>query len=288
MADHHVRSALAVANRVMEPIAGRAPWWALLETLGRRTGHPRRTPISDGLEHGRRSTTFWAVAEHGTAADWVQNARATRLVRLRTHGQWRAGTATILPGDDVAARLATLNPVNALAVRAMATNPVTVRVDLEPAPGDSPLGTIGVDGIIAAPVETVFDFLADLSHHDWIGSNNLHVAQVHDHAGTGMADGAEVVLDGPGLPTMTATTTIQWRRRPDLLTGRIEVDDIAAATITWELAALGGGTRVRLTTRPLSLRVRDRAWLRAGGRHWLATRYDDLLVRLARRLGGRG
>lgn len=282
MADHHVQTVLAAANRIMEPIAGRAPWWALLETLGRRTGHPHRTPVSDGLA----GDTFWIVAEHGLAADWVRNVDRNSLVRLRTRGRWRAGTATILRDDDVQDRLTTLNPVNALAVRVMARNPVTVRIDLEPAPTDDPTGTIRVDGVIAAPPGVVFDFLADLSNHDWIGSRNLAVTDIHHRGGPGPADGARIVLDGPGLPRMAATTTILQRRRPHLLAGRIEIDDGVVASITWELAALGGGTRVRLGTHALTLRVRDRAWLRAGGQHWLATRYDDLLTRLARRLGG--
>jgi F420H(2)-dependent quinone reductase len=37
------------------------PGDALLETTGRRTGLPRRTPVCDGLD----GETFWLVAQHG-------------------------------------------------------------------------------------------------------------------------------------------------------------------------------------------------------------------------------
>jgi F420H(2)-dependent quinone reductase len=37
----------------------------MLETIGRRSGQLRRTPIGDGLI----GDTFWIVAEHGLSAD---------------------------------------------------------------------------------------------------------------------------------------------------------------------------------------------------------------------------
>lgn len=37
------------------------PGYALLETTGRKTGKPRRTPVGDG----RIGNQFWLVAEHG-------------------------------------------------------------------------------------------------------------------------------------------------------------------------------------------------------------------------------
>jgi F420H(2)-dependent quinone reductase len=40
---------------------------ALLETIERRTGQLRRTPVCDGLE----GETFWLVAQHGRRADYV-------------------------------------------------------------------------------------------------------------------------------------------------------------------------------------------------------------------------
>src|SRR5438552_18148740 len=45
------------------------PGYALLETLGRKTGKPRRTPVGDG----RVGNQFWIVAEHGVKAGYVRN-----------------------------------------------------------------------------------------------------------------------------------------------------------------------------------------------------------------------
>ena len=43
------------------------PGDALLETIGRRTGRRRVTPVCDGLD----GDTFWVVAQHGRSADYV-------------------------------------------------------------------------------------------------------------------------------------------------------------------------------------------------------------------------
>lgn len=45
------------------------PGYALLETKGRKTGKPRRTPVGDGLIGNQ----FWLVAEHGIKAGYVRN-----------------------------------------------------------------------------------------------------------------------------------------------------------------------------------------------------------------------
>ena len=40
------------------------PGYALLETIGRKSGKPRCTPVGDGRVNGE----FWIVAEHGMEA----------------------------------------------------------------------------------------------------------------------------------------------------------------------------------------------------------------------------
>ena len=45
------------------------PGYALLQTKGRKTGKPRRTPVGDG----RIGKQFWLVAEHGMKAGYVRN-----------------------------------------------------------------------------------------------------------------------------------------------------------------------------------------------------------------------
>ena len=108
---------------------GLVPSVALLETTGRTSGQPRRTPVSNGLD--RSTDTFWIVSEQGRKSAYVRNIEADPRVRLRIGRRWRTGTATILPGADDEARTH-ISKLNAAAVRAMGTDPVAVRVDLDP------------------------------------------------------------------------------------------------------------------------------------------------------------
>ncbi len=110
--------------------AGFAPRaFALLETTGRRSGLPRQTPVGNGLS----GDTFWLVAAHGTQADYVRNLQAEARVRVKTSGVWRAGTAIVLPGDDADARSRTLpHQWDKALGRLMASEPLTIRIDLDP------------------------------------------------------------------------------------------------------------------------------------------------------------
>ncbi len=106
------------------------PAFALLETIGRRSGQPRQTPVGAGMRPGE--TVFWLVAAHGWQSDYVRNIKANPRVRVRFRGQWFAGTATPLPDDDTGARSRTL-PYrwDAAIGRAMASQPLTIRIDLD-------------------------------------------------------------------------------------------------------------------------------------------------------------
>jgi deazaflavin-dependent oxidoreductase (nitroreductase family) len=107
---------------------GLAPGVALLETTGRRSGQPRRTPVGDGL----RGEHFWIVTEHGYDAAYVRNIQADPRVRVNVRGRWRPGTAHILPDDDPRARLKTLRrPVNDTMLRAVGTRLLVIRIDLD-------------------------------------------------------------------------------------------------------------------------------------------------------------
>ena len=108
---------------------GLAPGVALLETTGRKSGEPRRTPVSQGLE--RDTDTFWIVAEMGRKAAYVRNIEANPRVRIRLRKGWREGTAHLLDGDDPRARLRSISRMNAAAVRTMGTSLLVVRVDLD-------------------------------------------------------------------------------------------------------------------------------------------------------------
>jgi deazaflavin-dependent oxidoreductase (nitroreductase family) len=101
---------------------------ALLETTGRRSGLPRRTPVGDGL----RGDTFWIVTEHGYDASYVRNLQADPRVRVKVRGRWRAGTAEILPDADPYAKLRELRrPLNDVVLLAVGTRQLVIRVDLD-------------------------------------------------------------------------------------------------------------------------------------------------------------
>jgi deazaflavin-dependent oxidoreductase (nitroreductase family) len=102
--------------------------WSLLETTGRVSGRPRRNPVGNGLQ----GDTFWIVAEHGRRAGYVKNIESDPRVRVFVGGRWRTGTAHVLPDDDPRERQRRLPRLNALMVRAMGTDLLTIRIDLDP------------------------------------------------------------------------------------------------------------------------------------------------------------
>jgi len=113
------------------------PGYALLETIGCKTGKARRNPVGDG----RVGAQFWLVAEHGKRAGYVRNIAGNPRVRVKLrHGlraRWHSGTAHVLPDDDPRERqrwLASQLPSsasNARAVRLFGTDLLTVRIDLD-------------------------------------------------------------------------------------------------------------------------------------------------------------
>ncbi|MFI6345594.1 nitroreductase/quinone reductase family protein [Streptomyces sp. NPDC050560] len=124
--DLRFRIVTTFQRRVANPLARRMPGQILLETTGRVSGRPRRTPIG-----GRRvGDAFWFVSEYGDKAQYVQNIQADPRVRVRVGGHWHSGTAHPLPEDDALARLKELPSFNSAAVRAFGTNLLTFRVDL--------------------------------------------------------------------------------------------------------------------------------------------------------------
>lgn len=114
-------------RHIANPITRRLPTQVLLETTGRSSGRPRRTPIGGRLV----GAAFWLVSDHGEASDYIRNIKANSRVRVRIRGRWRAGTAVLLPDDDPKARLATLPRFNSSLVRALGTDLLSVRIDLD-------------------------------------------------------------------------------------------------------------------------------------------------------------
>ena len=121
------RTITTLQKLIANPINRRLPFQTLLETTGRKSGLPRRTPLG-----GRRvGQEFWLVSEYGEKSQYVRNIQADPRVRVRIKGRWHQGTAHLLPEDDARARLRSLPRMNSAAVRAVGTNLLTVRVDLE-------------------------------------------------------------------------------------------------------------------------------------------------------------
>jgi deazaflavin-dependent oxidoreductase (nitroreductase family) len=101
---------------------------ALLETTGRKSGQPRRTPVGNGL----RGEHFWIVTEHGRRAAYVRNIEANPRVRVKVGRRWHSGTAHVLVDDDPIERMRMLGrPANDSMVRLMGTEHLTIRVDLD-------------------------------------------------------------------------------------------------------------------------------------------------------------
>lgn len=109
---------------------------AILETRGRVSGEPRRTPVGNG----RLGNDVWIIAEHGTQAGYVRNILRDPQVRIRLRVGWRyqwvAGLAEVLPEDDALARQRQivrwhpLRALNAVMVRLLGADLLTVRVRL--------------------------------------------------------------------------------------------------------------------------------------------------------------
>jgi deazaflavin-dependent oxidoreductase (nitroreductase family) len=120
--------------RVVNPLVRRLLEWgvpgtgaALLETIGRRSGLPRRVPVGNGL----RGNTFWIVTEHGWRADYVKNIQKNPRVRVKVAGRWRRGTAQILAHEDPYERMRKLRRrANDALVRAVGTEHLVIRIDL--------------------------------------------------------------------------------------------------------------------------------------------------------------
>jgi deazaflavin-dependent oxidoreductase (nitroreductase family) len=103
------------------------PGIAILETTGRNSGRPRRTPVGRSLD----GDTCWIVAEHGRTAGYVRTIQADPNVRIRLGRRWRAGTAHVIP-DDPRARQRAMPAAHTAVLRLMGTDLLTVRIDHDP------------------------------------------------------------------------------------------------------------------------------------------------------------
>jgi deazaflavin-dependent oxidoreductase (nitroreductase family) len=119
-------------HRILDPSAKlrlaltKTKRYALVETKGRRTGEPYRTPVS----YERDGSTVWIVAIHGRDADYVKNLEKDANVRLKIGGRWHRGTAEILDSDDASARAEMWNRSDKMFGRLLGTSLLTIKVTL--------------------------------------------------------------------------------------------------------------------------------------------------------------
>jgi deazaflavin-dependent oxidoreductase (nitroreductase family) len=112
-------------KHVANPLMRRLPIQTLLETTGRKSGEPRRTPLGGS----RVGDEFWFVSEFGEKSQYVKNIQANPNVRVRLRGRWHNGVAHLVPDDDPTARLKSLPQFNSFGVRTFGTNLLSIRVD---------------------------------------------------------------------------------------------------------------------------------------------------------------
>ena len=123
-------------NPLVRTLADRGvtvPGIAILETIGRTSGLPRRVPVTNGLD-GR---VFWIVSEHGRRSAYVRNLERHPRVRVKVGRRWLNGTAMVLDDDDTSARLAHIRRVqpasrlSATVVKVFGTERMTIRISLD-------------------------------------------------------------------------------------------------------------------------------------------------------------
>jgi deazaflavin-dependent oxidoreductase (nitroreductase family) len=127
MAEVRDRITTVFQKNVANPLMRLMPFQTLLETTGRKSGEPRRTPL-DGSRVGDQ---FWFVSEFGDKSQYVKNIQADPQVRVRLKGKWHSGTAHLVPDDDPHERLRSLPKFNSFGVRTFGTNLLTIRVDFK-------------------------------------------------------------------------------------------------------------------------------------------------------------
>ena len=86
-------------------------------------------PVGDGL----RGAHFWIVAEHGRHANYVHNIEHDPRVRVKVRRRWLDGHgAPAARRRPARAAEDAAPPLNDIGLRAMASEMLVVRVDLDP------------------------------------------------------------------------------------------------------------------------------------------------------------
>jgi hypothetical protein len=147
----------------------------------------------------------------------------------------------------------------------------------------SAVAVITAERVIAAPRERVFRFLADLDCHWRLSDDAIELRRVQTRA-----DGAHGVVEvHTPLPVeRTAVTELRALREGAIVAGSARIGMRTSAEVTWSLHSGERSTIVSLTAVVCRAGWLDRLLLRLGGAWWLRRRFDVVLMRLDRQLGG--
>ena len=114
-----------VANPFARLLAGIAPFWVVVETVGRKSGKVRQTPLARGIEDGG---AHWVIAVHGRHSGFVRNIEANPDVRFRLRGRWHRARASVHPMDP--AITSRMSAYAQSGPKAIGIDPVLVRIEL--------------------------------------------------------------------------------------------------------------------------------------------------------------
>jgi deazaflavin-dependent oxidoreductase (nitroreductase family) len=115
---------------LLDRIGIRSAMIAELETIGAKSGAPRRVPVTVSID----SDGAWVISQHGHRAGWARNITANPIVRLRHGKRWYTGTAAFVPDDDVVARARSFakgrvsESATAWTIKALESDPISVRI----------------------------------------------------------------------------------------------------------------------------------------------------------------
>ena len=125
------RSVLNPLVAALDRVGVRSSLVVELETIGRKSGERRRVPLAGRAD----DRGVWVISQHGRRAGWAHNVAANPRVRVRVNNQWRSGTATFEPDDDVRARGRSIGGggklmqgAAALTFRAMESDPISAHI----------------------------------------------------------------------------------------------------------------------------------------------------------------
>ena len=132
---------------------------------------------------------------------------------------------------------------------------------------------------VAAPVEDVIRFLADLEHHVRLAPESVQLLWLSRRPGRRAR--AVVRLTGPLGIQRTASTELLQARPANSIAGQARIGERTVASVAWRVEENCGGSVVTLTATVDAASTVDRLVLLLGGHRWLARRFETALERLS-------